>query len=388
MTSPAPQTPGGRREDTAVAVGASVAAVMGAAAAAVLALLPAAVLRVRRGVSLWRAARQLDVAAAEILRDANTRTAAVLDQARTRIVVDTTNALARMLPGQPGGPPSTGLLALPAGPTWTSLAENLHGAGLAALRDMDDVFRRAAEAATAGGSAGTQAAQTMLDQLAADGLTAYIDRRGRHWDLTAYCEMATRTAATRLALATQLGLMGPRGMDLVVVDSPSGELGCRKCAPFEGRVLSLGARFPVGSPVSVRDARGMLRSAHVTASLAQAVAAGLLHPNCRHFLLPFTDGAGSISLVGSPRGFVRHGSPLYRVVIPQEDSASYRAQQKQRALERVVRRAVAAKSVAIDPVSRVRANRRLTEARSALAQHVQTYHLTRQRYRENPAKAR
>lgn len=386
MTSPQ-QSPGDQRENTALEVGAAVTAIMTAASLMLTALLGPAVAKVLRGAAPRTVARQLHAAAVAAVQRAVAQATQVLDEAEQRVTTEATGTLAELVPRLiprrqvmlPNPVPSR---------SWTAVRDQIQAAGLNALRETDDQFRRAAQAATAGGSSGTQAAQKMLDQLAAQGVTVFTDRRGRDWDLSAYCEMAVRTAATRLALATQLGLMGPAGMDLVVVDAPSGELGCRKCAPWEGRVLSLSGRAVTGQLVSVVDAVGARKSTNVAGSLAEAVSAGLLHPNCRHALLPFVDGAGSLPLVGGPRGFVRHGHPIYRVVIPQVDAESYKAQQKQRALERVVRRQQAVRTVALTPLAKAQANRRLAAARSNLELHVKTYHLTRQRYREHAGKAR
>lgn len=432
MTAPR-QTPGGQREDTALAVGATVGAIMTALSMALMALIGPAILRVLAGGNRATVGRRLNAEGAALVDEAIRQADTVLQQAEHQIVADTTDRINAVAPiTTPVAPPPAGpfaapvrpaapntigqasvrvhfgpppsrhakppipaerpRLALPAGPSaapsLTSVADSVRNAGLNALREADDMFRAAAEAATANHATGTRAAQKMLDNLAELGMTVFADSRGRQWDLASYCEMAVRTAASRLSLLTQLHLMGPRSMDLVVVDAPSGELGCRKCAPFEGKVLSLSGRYINGIVVSVVDANGARKSANVLASLQEALASGLLHPNCRHDLVPFVDGATHLPLVGAPRGFVRHGHPIYRVVIPDHDSASYKAQQKQRVLERVIRQQVAVKSVALTPLAKAQANRRLVAARANLAQHIATHHLTRQRYRENPAKAR
>lgn len=691
MTAPQPaqpaSTPGDQREDTALLAGAAVGAVMTAASLALVALVGASVLKVMRGASRRRVARELHAAAQAIVGPAVARARQVLAEAEQQIVEDTTTALEDAVPGRPGTfrgadesgrriappqppalatggrpqfvpfghpEPSTGgptpprrphppagpgrsPLALPAAPSIRSAAESIRAAGLNAIRDVDDVFAEAAEEVAFTGAAGTQAAQKLLDKLAEQGVTVFVDKSGRPWELGAYCEMAARTATSRLALITQLQLMAPRGLDLVVVDAPSSELGCKKCAPWEGRVLSLAGRAVTGQWVSVADAAGRRKGANVAGTLAEAVEAGLFHPNavlgdqpvrvlgevengvkawydgpsvhlstarghhlavspnhpvltprgwlpakaitqgahvfstrigqgaearsvadvdlddpestfedeldalaahgsraavsaaadhlhgdgrfcqgevevvvadrgllsasdlesvqmaceghlpwpdmelargsgagpallrglrvarpvgrtladlhplgleaptdrrladaetvgeilgglsadveldevievrwghhvghaydlqtttgayvagsilvhnCRHFLAPFVDGAAHLPLIGAPRGFVRHGVPHYRVVIPDHDSASYKAQQRQRELERLVRKQIAAKSVALTPVAKAQANRRLAAARSTLDEHVKTYHLTRQRYREIPGKAR
>lgn len=430
MTAPR-QTPGGQREDTALAAGAAVGAIMAALQAALIALIAVSIGKVLAGGSPRLLERAVHLQATALVNRAVGQAETELARYGEEITTETTEALQTAAgrpvtapvrrptvlrpvpppntprpPGDssepapepviPGPRRSSETLTVPPGlhqpaapnRALSSVADNIRRAGLNALRDTDDLFRQAAERATANHATGTQAAQKMLDDLAEHGLTAFTDERGREWDLAAYSEMATRTAATRLSLLTQLQLMGPAGMDLVVVDAPSGEPGCRRCAPYEGRVLSLSGRHTVGELVSVLDGHGQQQRANVVSSLADAVAHGLLHPNCRHYLAPFVDGAAMLPLVGSQRGFVQHGQPVYRPVPAQHDSASYAAQQKQRALERAVRAAGARQSVALTPLARSRARTELGVARKQLAAHVEANGLTRQRYREHPTKAR
>jgi hypothetical protein len=123
--------------------------------------------------------------------------------------------------------------------------------------------------------------------------------------------------AVRMHLMLQLAAMGPPGLDLVIVDGPSAAMSCPMCAPWEGKVLSLGATT-TGTAASVTGASGAIVNATVAGTVAEAVGAGLLHPNCRHSLvlftdgaavLPFTDGAAVLPVAGGQRGFVHNGSP-------------------------------------------------------------------------------
>lgn len=362
MTAPQ-QTPGGQREDTALAVGAAVGVLMTAAAMGMLALLGPAILKVLAGGNRRLIGRQVHAAAAAIIGEAIRRADTKLAAAEQQIIVEITGHLTFAVPGRAFEPPADQVRSL------RSVADSIRDAGLNALRETDDAFRAAAELATANQASERQTAQRMLDDLAERGLSVFTDKAGREWDLASYCEMAVRTAATRLALMTQLQLMGPAGMDLVVVDSPSGLPGCRKCAPYEGRVLSLSGRAMTGALVAATDVHGIRRTANVVGSLSEAVARGLLHPNCRHFLMPFVDGA-HLPVVGATRGFVQGGSPTFRVVIPQDDSTAYRADQKQRELTRLAQRAAAKKAVALTPLARARAGRGLAAARADLTEHV------------------
>src|SRR5216684_2184595 len=128
---------------------------------------------------------------------------------------------------------------------------------------------------------GLEVAQKALDEFAERGITAFTDAAGRNWDITAYVQMATRTAASRMHLALQLGAMGAAGHDLVTIAHSGDSPPCPRCAPYVGQVLSVSGMTPAGSEVTVTDADGVEHTAVVMASLAEAMAAGLLHPACR-----------------------------------------------------------------------------------------------------------
>lgn len=360
------QTPGGRREDTAQTVGIAVGVLLGAAATAVTALLAPAVTSVLHGTSVRRVSRRLRAESTAIVNLALDHTTAVLGRAARRIGIETTTSLTTTTPHTLFTPPAV----VTSTTTWAAIETQLRGAGLNLLRDADDVFQRATVAALSTG--GIDAAQTVLDDLAGRGLTAFVDRAGRHWTLPAYATMATRTAASRLALAVQMQAMAANELDLIMVDKTTIAECCPRCLPFEYRVLSLSGRTPVGTAVSVMDSTGALRIEIVKASLAQAVAAGLLHPSCRHFGVPFADDM----VMTTPLPSVRRDGP------------SYAAQQRQRALHREVQRAAVGKSLALTAPAKVRSVRRLAAARSALNRGIADYYLPRQRTGEPPVRVR
>jgi hypothetical protein len=154
-----------------------------------------------------------------------------------------------------------------------------------------------------------QVAQKMLDDLSSRGVTGFIDKSGREWELASYVEMATRTASSRLHLQLQLAAMGPAGMDLVIVDNPGRHAACPKCRPWEGAVLSLSGASTGDSTIT--DAQGTKRTERIAGTVAKAVTEGLLHPNCRHSLLPWVNGAGMVPTAGGmERPYIEHGQPL------------------------------------------------------------------------------
>ena len=105
------------------------------------------------------------------------------------------------------------------------------------------------------------------------GITAFIDKRGRNWNMQNYCDMLCRTATTQIYHQAKNNEYAAHGEDLVIVTyhTPT----CPKCAPWGGKVLSLTGETP-GYP-----------------TIDEARAAGLFHPNCRHtysLYMEFDDG--------------------------------------------------------------------------------------------------
>lgn len=150
----------------------------------------------------------------------------------------------------------------------------LSSARLLLLRAADDAFRevisRAVTADVAMGGDRVAAAQRALNEFADRGIGRFVDSAGRRWELESYAEMATRSAMMRAAVEGHIQTLSQSGVDLVIVSS--GTESCPLCTPWEGKILS----------ISGSDER--------YASVADALAAGLMHPNCTHTLDPWIPG--------------------------------------------------------------------------------------------------
>jgi hypothetical protein len=226
----------------------------------------------------------------------------------------------------------------------------------------------------------------MLDDLSSRGVTGFIDKSGREWELASYVEMATRTASSRLHLQLQLAAMGPAGMDLVIVDNPGRHAACPKCRPWEGAVLSLSGESTGESTIT--DAYGVRRTERIAGTVAKAVAEGLLHPNCRHSLLPWHDGAGMVPTAGGmERPYIEHGRPVSSP-LPIGTPQDYKDEQKLREHERNVRAARRGALTAMTPEAKRTARRSIADAVGALEKHVRETGATRQPRRERIGIAR
>lgn len=225
------------------------------------------------------------------------------------------------------GPALAAVEALPTAPAVDRLAAALvqetGPVHLRMLRASVDVYRQVvAEASAApllGATTRRQAAERALNQFAGRGVTGFVDRAGRSWNMTSYVEMATRSAVGRAAVQAHTDRLGAAGIELVMVSDAPEE--CPRCKPWEGKILRReGPDGPDTIEVEHALEDEQMVEVRVAGSLPEARAAGLMHPNCRHRL--------SIYLPGVTKRLPPKAS---------RTRATYEQSQQQRYLERQVR---------------------------------------------------
>jgi hypothetical protein len=112
------------------------------------------------------------------------------------------------------------------------------------LRSTMDAYRQAVAEVSGrvllGAQTRRQVAQEVLDRFARQGISGFVDRIGRRWELASYAEMATRTAVQKAQTAAFVGQLSAQGMDLVQVSNAPQE--CKLCRPWEGQILSTSGR--------------------------------------------------------------------------------------------------------------------------------------------------
>lgn len=235
----------------------------------------------------------------------------------------------------------------------------------AILPQAENAYRKAiagAAARTVSGAATTrEAAQAAWAALVDQGITSFTDRTGRRWRLETYVEMATRTAAHRAAIAGLVDEYATSGVRLVTVPDRPRE--CRLCRPWEHAVLALWGA--TGTQHEGRDRVGRPIVVHVAASLDEARAAGLYHPNCRHSLRPWVQG-------------------LSRTSEATADPAGEAAQTRQREIERHLRRWRQREATALTGEGAAQARRRVAEWDAEMGRHLKTHpRLVRKVHREH-----
>jgi hypothetical protein len=238
-----------------------------------------------------------------------------------------------------------------------------------ALRNAFDSYQQIISTPAALNATGVltrrKATQDALSGFAARGIDGFTDKAGRTWHIDTYAEMATRTGAAHSLRAAYEGELIARGEDLVIVTGNT--YTCRLCAPWQDKVLSLTGMYPAGThrlPSAVGD--GYV-TVHVAGTMEEARAAGLHHPNCTHSEGLYLPGATVIE----------PGTMGVR------DAETYDASQKQRALEREIRKhkrlLVAAITGEAETKARAAIRGYQAQIRELLAEHPK---LQRKSYRE------
>lgn len=225
------------------------------------------------------------------------------------------------------------------------------------LRDAEDIYRQVLseglKMAVMGVETTQQAIARTMNLFADRGITAFVDKSGRRWGMAEYSEMAVRTGMMHSAIAGYTQEALAHGEDLVIISDHTDE--CPLCAVWENVVLSL-----TGAQINHPDCSG---------TVAEATAAGLFHPNCKHSMTVYVPG-----LTSKGRAPSSYQNP--------EDAAGYKARQQQRYMERRVRQWKRRQAAAITPEDERIARAYVTKWQGKLRAHTGDVKLPRKYSRE------
>jgi hypothetical protein len=188
-------------------------------------------------------------------------------------------------------------------------------------------------------------------ELTANGITGFTDKSGREWSLSAYVEMAVRTSVQRAYNASHIERMHALGIHYFTV--PDDGHPCPMCFPWQNKVLTDG---PIEHPEMPVDG-----------TIQEAVAAGLLHPNCRHSFVPVIPG---VTKLPKPRMW------------SMDDADRYNQTQKQRRLELNIRKAKKQVEYASDPQTEAEARAKVRKRQAAMRAFIEETGLVRRSRRE------
>ncbi|KJJ66562.1 phage minor capsid protein [Clostridium sp. FS41] len=182
-------------------------------------------------------------------------------------------------------------------------------------RRMDDIYRQTIYKAEMFMATGAKTLDQAIDMATKEFLDGGIDciqyRNGRRVNIASYAEMALRTASQRAIFLAEGKKRDEWGIHTIFVSAHANT--CPKCEPWQGKVL-VDDVFSHGTAAEA-DVLGV-------PLLSMAMKAGLLHPNCRHTLATYFPDITILPKVPDGKKAVQ----------------TYEAEQKQRALERMIRK--------------------------------------------------
>ena len=237
--------------------------------------------------------------------------------------------------------------------------EDLNKDQYSVLRKMDGVYRQTIFKSHMYLQNGVKTLPQAIDMATKDFLAKGIDsityKNGARVNIASYAEMCLRTANHRAILLGEGKKRDEYGIHTVVVSAHANT--CPKCEPWQGKVLiddvfSHGTKLDGDYPL-----------------LSEAITAGLLHPNCRHSITTFFPGITNLPKV--PDG--------------KEAIKLYEAEQKQRYLERQIRKWKRIESGSVDARNVNNASNKVKYFKSELRKLLEDKKLLKRNYnREQP----
>lgn len=180
---------------------------------------------------------------------------------------------------------------------------------------LDEAVRKTLE-----GQARQEAVAEAIGQMIEENIPAFVDRAGRKWSAEAYANMYSRTNVHNMTIETVNKRNEDYGNDLIQVDKHAGARPL--CAPYQGKIFSTSGRSG-----TVEDAFGKKHRFKPLSSTSYGEPAGLFGINCGHNPSPFVEGISTLAV-----------KPLTEKE-EKENARIYEESQKQRAIEREIRKA-------------------------------------------------
>jgi len=232
------------------------------------------------------------------------------------------------------------------------------------LRQMDDVYRQVIYKAEMHMTAGAKSLNQAIDMATKEFLEKGIDcitySNGRRVTISAYAEMALRTASQR---ATFLGEGKKRNEWGIYTVIMSAHNNCSEpCMPYQGTVMIDDVYTSIGKEQALQLAK---ETGYVL--LSEAMKNNAFHPYCRHTLATYIPG---ITQMPAP-------------VDEKIAKLNYQAEQRQRYMERQIRRYKRLREGSLDEDNRKKYSAKVQEWTNHLKQHLDDNpQLRRDRYRE------
>lgn len=236
-----------------------------------------------------------------------------------------------------------------------AVEKDFKNANAAVLRRMDDIYRQTIFKSQVYYNQGAVSLDKAIDMATEDFLSKGIDAityaDGKKVNIASYAEMALRTANHRAYLMGEGKKRQEIGIPFVVVSAHA--TSCELCLPWQGLIII----DDVYSGGKKEDGPYPL--------LSEAMEAGLLHPNCRHNLSTYFPGI----------------TTLPKVPVDKKALENYEQEQKQRALERAIRKQKRKVAGTIDAENLKVEKKKLRQLQADLRQHLEDNPQLRRAYR-------
>ncbi|MFT9055541.1 MAG: phage minor capsid protein [Ethanoligenens sp.] len=225
-----------------------------------------------------------------------------------------------------------------------SIGYDLNTASSAVLRMTNDVFRGTIYKAQTFYAAGASNLWQAVDMASKDfldrGLNCIEYSNGRRVNIASYAEMALRASKKKAYMTGEARRAGLYGTMLCQITQYSG---CSPtCRPWQGRVY-VDDVYAGGQP----DGKHRL--------LSVAIDGGLFHPNCRHAKQPYWQGISQ---------------PL-ELLDQDEMAENYDAEQRQREIERNIRKFKRRAMGSLDPADVDKAQDKVAQWQQEMRDHLQ-----------------
>lgn len=164
---------------------------------------------------------------------------------------------------------------------------------------------------------------SFVEALRREGVTAFLDKAGRHWSLHTYCSMVSRTTSRQAEVLSVLTADPEQDLYRITRTGTT----CALCAPYEGRVYSKSGTNPDYPPLA--DAFGKV-DPNGPDTLTNTWLN--IHPNCRHSLQSYTEAGRSAEEVQEIKDFSSPAkNPYSRDPRTKKQIEAYRAKEQARA---------------------------------------------------------
>lgn len=162
-----------------------------------------------------------------------------------------------------------------------------------------------------------------VQALRREGITAFVDKAGRHWSLHTYCAMVSRTTSRQAEVLAVL--TADPEQDLYRISSHGTT--CGICAPFEGRVYSKSGTNPDYPPLAAAFGKQDPAGPDILANTWLN-----MHPGCLHSILPYTTVGRSEEEIQKIKDFSNpKKNPFTRDPRTEKQIKAYRAKEAARA---------------------------------------------------------